>query len=315
MDGTLTVAELKPNSISKKGAKIEIDDEKIYEYELCTRYEATRVKDKKTDTPLGSGWPPHFSYPNHGTAINPKTKKPENWRYIEGQSSIWVSEQPELVDLDRKEINTFLGEDSNQLNFKDGRMLIRGDAAGLLRREALEISDYFEGKATPYQKKPDIHKFRLNNPDAAVSNSILQMEKEFKTMEQALNCSIEEMLAVSSLLGIDINDVSATGLNRIKKAFLDKAKLDPKNPKGLDFFIEAINNPATKVRYVLSQGFAKHILSADQQPGMLTWAAPNTSIMEIGRKPIDELTQLVVDKKDKKVIEIMLEVSKQLNIQ
>lgn len=313
MDGTTTVAELKTKLPTKKSGKIEIDDTKIYEYELCTRYEATRVKDKKTDTPLGSGWPPHFSYPNHGTAINPKTKKPENWRYIEGQSSLWVSEQPELADLDKKEINTLLGEDSNQLNFKDGRMLVRGDAAGVLRREALEISDYFEGNPNPYQKKPSIHMFRLNNPDAAVSNSILQMEKEFKTMEQAMNCSVEEMLAVSSLYNIDITDVSETGLNRIKKQFLDKAKYDPKNPKGMDFFIEAINNPETKVKYVFTQGLLKGIISVDQQPGQLTWAAPNTAIMEIGRKPVEQLTQAVMAK-DKKVVEIMLEISKQLNI-
>jgi len=313
MDGTSTVAELKTKLPSKKAGKIEIDDTKIYEYELCTRYEATRVKDKKTDTPLGSGWPPHFSYPNHGTAINPKTKKPENWRYIEGQSSLWVSEQPELGDLDKKEINTLLGEDTNQLNFKDGRMLVRGDAAGVLRREALEISDYFEGNPTPYQKKPAIHQFRLNNPDAAISNSILQLEKEFKTMEQAMNCTVEEMLAVASLYNIDIADVSETGLNRIKKQFLDKAKYDPKNPQGIDFFIEAINNPETKVKYVFAQGLIKGIISVDQQPGQLTWAAPNTAIMEISRKPVEELTRMVLSK-DKKVVEIMLEISKQLNI-
>lgn len=313
MDGTTTVAELRPKGLSKKAGKIEIDETKIYEYELCTRYEATRVKDKKTDTPLGSGWPPHFSYPNHGVAINPKTKKPENWRYIEGQSALWVSEQPELSDLDKKDINTLLGNDENQLNFKDGRMLVRGDAAGILRRQALEISDYFEGNETPYQVKPGIHQFRLNNPDAAVSNSILQMEKEFKTMEQAMNCTVEEMLAISSLYSIDITDVSEIGLNRIKKQFLDKAKYDPKNPKGMDFFIEAINNPETKVKYVFSQGLLKGIISVDQQPGQLTWAAPNTAIMEIGRKPVEQLTGAVINK-DKKVIEIMLEISKQLNI-
>ncbi len=313
MDGTSTVAELKTKVPTQKSGKIVIDDTKIYEYELCTRYEATRVKDKKTDTPLGSGWPPHFSYPNHGTAINPKTKKPENWRYIEGQSSLWVSEQPELVDLDKKDINTLLGEDTNQLNFKDGRMLVRGDAAGVLRREALELSDYFEGNPTPYQKKPAIHMFRLNNPDAAISNSILQLEKEFKTMEQAMNCTVDEMLAVASLYNIDITDQSETGLNRIKKQFLDKAKYDPKNPKGMDFFIEAINNPETKVKYVFTQGLLKGIISVDQQQGQLTWAAPNTAIMEIGRKPVEQLTQAVMAK-DKKVVEIMLEVSKQLSI-
>lgn len=314
MDGTLTVAELKPGTIKKKSGNIEIDENKVYEYELCVRHESTRPLDKKSGEPLGKGYPPHFSFPNHGTAINPKTKKPENWRYIEGQSSIWVSDQTEFVDLDRKEINTLLGEDVNQLNFKNGVLTVRGDAAGILRRTALEVSDYFEGKETPYQQKSPLYKFRLNNPDAIVTDGILQKEKVHKTMSQALDCSVAEMLAVSSLLGIDINDTSDNGLNRIKNAFLDKATYDPRNPKALDFFISVINDPTTKVKYVFSQGFEKGIISVNQQPGKLTWAAPNTPIMDLAvRKPVEELTGMVIAK-DKKVIEIMLEVSKQLNL-
>jgi hypothetical protein len=307
-----TVAELKPFRAGKR--KLAVDEEKIYEFELATRYEASRPRDKKTDTPLGSGWPPSFSYPNHGTAYNEVTKKFENWRFIEGQPSIFVSEQAELENYEKEQVHEMLGQAENQLEFKDGRMMVRGDNAGQLRLRALFAQDYFEGNDNPRRKNlAKQFMFRLNNPDAILEKSLTEKDLAFATMQQARNCTITEMLAVALIMGIDISDTTNSGLNRIKNAFLAKAEYDPKNPKGLEFFMQVINNPATKTKYLFAQGLAKSIISAEQIPGKLTWAKPQTPIMDLQGHvaPADELTSLVIDR-DKLAIEVMKEIEAQL---
>lgn len=307
-----TVAEIKPFKAAKRTVKV--DEDKIYEFELVTRYEASRPRDKKTDTPLGSGWPPSFSYPNHGTAYNASKKKSENWRYIEGQPSIFISEQPELENYEKDEIHEMLGQAENQLEFKDGRMMVTGDLAGQLRLQALFVQDYFEGNENPRRKTAKQFAFRLNNPDEILEQSLSKRDLAFKTMEQARNCSVTEMLAVSMIMGIDVSDTSVSGLNRIKNAFLSKAEYDPKNPKGLDFFMQVINNPATKIKFIFAQGLMKGVISAEQQPGKLTWVKPNTAIMDLNTQnpPADWLTSLVMDR-NKLAEEVLAEVEKQLN--
>ncbi len=194
-------------------------------------------------------------------------------------------------------------------------MLVRGDASGKLRLEALFVQDYYEGNEKPYRKTVDaMYKFRLNNPDAAIQAKLNDDDKVFKALKQAYECSVDEMLAVASLYSIDISDVSDAGLNKIKSLFLDKAKYDPKNPKALDFFIEVMNNPVTKIKYVFAQGLSQGLLSTEQVPGKLIWAAPGTPICDLlTRKPTDELAGMVMAK-DKKIVDVMLELQKQLKI-
>lgn len=313
MELTATVADIKAFK-PKKGA-VEVEEDKVYEFELCTRYEASRARDKKTDTPLGSGWPPSFSYPNHGIGYNTKTKKTGNWRYIEGQPSIWVSDQADLEQYEKNDIYELLGQDQNQLEFRDGRMLVRGDDSGKLRLEALMVQDYFEGNEKPYQKsKPKQFFFKLNNPDTVIEKANNNRDMVFETMQQARECTISEMLAVSFIMGINIDDTSDRGLNKIKNEFLSRAEYDPRNPKGLEFFQSVINNPATKIKYIFAKGLERGIISASQQPGKLTWAKPNAAIMDLMGKipPVDELTMLVIDKKQI-AMDTMEELEKQLN--
>lgn len=307
-----TVAEITPYR-PKKGALV-IDPEKIYEFELVTRNDAIRPLDKETDLPLGSGYPPSSSIPNFGTAYSLKAKKYENWRYIEGQASPFISEQPELAEYEKKEIDLMLAEGHNDLEFRDGKMLVRGDAAGQLRLQVMFLSDYFVGNQKPHKKVQASRMFNINNPDAIIEEQNDNEDLGYRTMTQARNCTITEMLAVSLLLGINIDDTSPAGLNRIKHAFLNKAKYDPRNPKGLQFFMDVINNPATKTKYIFAQGLSKGLLSTTQQPGKLTWAKLNTPILDLNAKllPADELTGRAIDK-ETIVVELLAEVEAQLN--
>lgn len=313
-----TVAEIKPYR-PKKGAPA-IDEGKMYEFELCTRRESSRAIDKETDLPLGSGFQPSYSIPNRGTGWNTKTKKWETWRYIEGQPSCFVSEQPELTEnegYEKADIDKILGQPENDLEFRDGRMHVRGDHSGKLRMQALLLSDYFVDNEKPRVAVPAMYKFKLNNPDAVIEEQNDIEDLAFRTMTQARNCTITEMLAISLLLGINIEDTSPAGMNKIKNQFLHKAKYNPANPRSKDAlqqFMEIINNPTTKIKYIFAQGLTRGLLSTLQLPGKLTWAKLEAPILELdGKIPtVDELTVRAIDK-EKVVVELLTELETQLS--
>lgn len=311
-----TVAEIKPYR-PKKG-HVEVDEDKMYEFELCTKREESRPLDKNAPhLPMGTGFQPSFSIPNRGSAFNKKTSKFENWRYIEGQPSCWVSEQPELEEYEPKDIDRLLGNPENDLEFRDGRMLVSGGETGKLRMQAMFLSDYFVDNEKPRIKRPSMYQFKLNNPDAVVEQGIDIGDLAYRTETQARNCTITEMLAVSSLMGINIEDTSPAGLNRIKFAFLNKAKYNPANPKAkeaLEQFMEIINNPATKMKYLVNQGLFRGILSTMQHPGKLSWAAMEAPILELAGKVsvADEITARAIDK-EKVVMELLAELENQIN--
>lgn len=308
----LTVADIVKPKREKGSPRIE--EHKIYTFELCTKRETARPIDKETSLPLGTGFQPSFSIPNEGNAWNENNSRFEKWRYIEGQDSCFVSEQPDLENYEKKDIDTLLASPENDLEFRDGRMLVRGDHSGKLRIQALQLSDYFIDNKKPSKQVPSHFKFKLNNPDAVVEEQLDMFDLEQKTMAQALKLKVNEMLAVSMLLGINIEDQTPEGLNRIKHAFLSKARYDVRNPKSLDTFLEIINNPTTKINYIFSQGIAKGLISANVHPGKLSWVKLQTPILDLQGKvrTVDELTTRVLNK-EKIVVNLMAEVENQLN--
>lgn len=310
-----TVAEIKAPRPAKKQAFN--DEQKVYEFEMTRDWSRYKPVDKKTEKPLGSPYPPVYGLPNEGIAWDAdfdngvgKTKgKVRNWRYIEGQPSIWVDEQPQLENYEKQEIYTMLGQSENQLELRNGKLIVRGMQK--TRLHAMMVQDEFEGNEKQY--KPQPYSFRLVNPDVQVQIDLTSIQLTYDAMNMAMNCSVEEMLAVCFIMGINIDDITEAGINRIKKEFLLKAQYDPKNPKGIEFFMSVMNNPATRIKYVFSQGLSQGVISINQQPGKLTWAKPNTPALDLVGKIglIDELTAMVIDKNDK-AIKVLEEVEKQL---
>ena len=201
-----TVADIKP--YKPKRGELEAKEDKIYEFEVIVPQEIldkARPVDKNTGLPVGNGHRASSSVPHEGIAWNPRAKDGkgayEKWRYIDGQPSPFVSEQPELKDYEKEDIDKMLYDSSLDFEFKEGKMLVRGDAAGKLKIQCLMLSDYFVDNQKPYIKRTT-NLFRLNNPDAIVADQNEMEDLSFKTMTQARNCTITEMLAASFLLGI-----------------------------------------------------------------------------------------------------------------
>jgi len=309
-----TVAEIAPYR-PKKG-QIVVQEDKLYEFELNIPEEIrnnNRPVDKATGLPIGTGYRASTSFPNQGISWNPAAKGGkgdwEKWRYIQGQPGCFVSEQPELKDYEKEEIDRMLGDAGNDLEFKDGKLLVRGDANGQLTIQALTLSDYNIDNPKPRTRRPPIECFKLNNPDVIIEEGNDIDDIAYRTMTQARNCTVTEMLAVSSLMGINIDDTTPAGLNRIKYAFLAKAKYDPRNAKAkeaLQQFAAIINNPTTKIKYLVNQGLLRGILSTEQYPGKLSWAKLEAPIFELEGKisVADEIASRAIDK-EKVVLELL----------
>ena len=103
-----------------------------------------------------------------------------------------MSEQPELKDYEKEDIDKLLGDATggNDMEFKDGKLLVRGDAVGQLTIQALMLSDYNIDNPKPRVKRPAIQCFKLNNPDVLVADGNDIGDLAYRTETQACLKSI-----------------------------------------------------------------------------------------------------------------------------
>ncbi len=294
---------------------LKIDPDKIYEFELCNTFTMARPTEKGTNNPIGEPYPRVVVYPNYGIAIDPVSGNARNWRYIEGQPSIWEDEQTTFDNYEKRDLEAILGREENVLALYDGRMLVPG--INELRLRAMFLQNYFEGNTSPYNKtvSPE-YRYRLLNPEEQIMASLLDAKKRFEVTKAAMEATDSEMFAVCSIYGINTEDRSQTGMNNIRLQFLKKAEYDPKNPKGLEFFIDTLSNPVTQVRYIFTEGFRLGILSTAQLAGKLTWAKSGTEITELSGKgtPVDDMTYRVTVLNDEKAIEVMKKINDEISM-
>lgn len=272
-----------------KRKEIISDDEKVYSFQLVNEFPRSwKPVDKRSGNQLASPYPPTFQIPNEGIALDedfvdtdgnvkPRARK---WRYIEGLNSIWEDEQTELANMSKDEIYELLGQEQNDLVFKDGKLNVRG--VQKLKLQALMVQDTFEGKKRQYN--PKLRLFKLNNPDKIVNEQMSHLQKEYAAMKLAHECSDEKMVECCFIMGIGSDDKSDSGIRRMRLEFLQKAKYDASNPKAteaLDWFMNIVESPVTHVHYVFANAVKSGILSGDQIPGKLTWAVSRTPILEV----------------------------------
>lgn len=274
----------------------ETDPDRVYEFELIQTIDQGRPVDRDTNLPISEPYPRVFTRPNEGLAFDDVEGKARAWRYIVGQPSIWVDEQVSLMNADPKDINKILGQEENQIEFIKGKCIVRGIEE--LKIQALVVHDAFEGKKRKLKEIPPL--YRLVNHDAQINKLIDIGDLEYKAKKLAYEADEDEMLQAAYTLGIDVSDLSRSGINKIKLQFRQKAQYDPANPRSkeaLELFINVMENPLTKVKYIFAQGIKQGIISAEQIPGKLTWAMTQSPIMDLSDKgtPVDQLSGLVFD--------------------
>jgi len=268
---------------------------KTYEYELLETHAPYQPSDQNnTALKLGNGFPPLYSVPNSGVTLDEKSNA-RAWRLIQGQPSIWNDEQKGLDEMSKRQIDSLLSRPENKLEFRNGKLMVR--SVEKLKIKALEMSDLFEGKKDQYQVKNRV--YRLNNPDEMVNKALDKQAKQFEALKIAYDATTEEMLAYAHVIGINTDDQSEAGLNKIKSAFISQASLNPET------FVELFSNPANKIKFTIKDAIAKGVISFSQVQNRLTWVQQGTEIMPVNGNGdvIGEVADKVI-KKDKEAVKM-----------
>lgn len=303
---------------AKKRVDPPSDLDKMWHFQLCVELpENWFPVDKKTGKLNKAPFPRHYVVPNEGIAWDadfiddngspsPRARK---WRYIEGQSSIWVDEQAGLEMFDDKQIQQMLGQSENQIKFEYGQLHVPGIKK--LKLAALQVQDSFEGKERQYQ--PILRAYRLLNPEKQLEKEMTLMDKQYAAEKLARELDTDQIIECAFVMGIDTTDLSNAGISRIRYEFLKKSKYDAANPEGIDWFMGIVKNPLTHVRYAFSTAMAEGLLSESQQPNKLTWAAANSAIMDVNSAGdvVDQLVHKWTDG-DELTVKLLQEVENQL---
>ena len=293
-------------------------EDKVFNFQLIQEFPHKWMPtDKRTGRALTPPYPHHYILPNSGVAYDEDYKdedgnlspRAREWRYIEGQPSIWVDEQPLLQGMEDKAIAKMLGDDRNELKFEYGQLNVR--SIQKLKLKALQVQDAFEGKNIQY--RPVLRTYKLNNPEKDVREEMTLIEKEYAAQKMAYECTVEHMIECAFIMGIPTDDQSESGLAKIKLEFIKRARYDRENPKALDWFTGILVNPITHVEYVFAQGLSQGILSTTQQMGRLTWSTPNQAIMDINPNG-NVLSQLMerYNADDIQTVRLVAELEKQI---
>ena len=265
---------------------------KLIFFQLVESFEKYRPTSKEDGKPMGVPFPPYWSAPNSGIALD-KEGNARSWRLIQGQPSIWVDKQLSLEKETPQNIERMLGDARNIIEFRHGVLQVRRNEA--LKLEALEVSDYNEGNTNPYYPRKKM--FKLLNPAEDISKALNTFEVEDKANDIAKNASEEEVLAFAYSIGIDTSDTSDEGLRNTRLKFRNYAKNQPAK------FIELFSNPVNKIKYVFAQAIRDNHIALNGNK--LMRLSTNLAVLSLkgDTDVVTQLTELALGK-DAKALEL-----------
>lgn len=228
-------------AVSKDGFKI--DPKRRYRFQLIQTFERLKPRDSKTGEISDSVYPPIKMVPNDGIALS--NGQMRRWRYIYGYPTIWVDEQTNPVP-------TFdqIKDEKNDILFRDGNLFVNGtDAAKVM---ALMIMDEHEAQTNSVTNVPKT--FRIVTEEDSINMASEFADNSYKAEEAARNATLEELLPIALMFGINIDD-SETRSDIIRKQVVLKARQLP------DAFLKNFVNPKTQIKYLVTKAMAKNIIS------------------------------------------------------
>lgn len=240
-----------------------IDPRKVYQFQLIKTYEKLKPVDSKTGKTVESLYPPYYLCPNEGVALyNGEMRR---WRYLYGYPSIWVDEQMNPEPTDEQ-----IRDSRNDIIFEEGNLFVRG--AEKTKIQALLIQDLCEDQKN--QLYPVPHKFRLIKEGETLMKATEINDKAFEAELAARNASIDELLPVAMLFGINVDNHEKRG-DQIKKEVILKARQLP------DAFLTNFVSPKTNIRYVITKALNKNIISGAS--GMLVMVETGKALFPINK--------------------------------
>jgi len=220
-----------------------IDSKRVYQFQLIKTYERLKPIDNKTGRSIESLYPPYYICPNEGVALHEGEMR--RWRFVYGYPSIWVDEQqnPEPTSLQ-------VADPRNDLIFEEGNLFVRGSEKTKI--QALMIQDLCQDQKNQVFPVPTV--FRLIKEGETLVKASEINDQAFEAETAARNASIEELLPVAMLFGINVDNAEKRG-EQIKKEVILKARQLP------DAFLANFVSPKTSIKYLITKALNKNIIS------------------------------------------------------
>jgi len=282
-----------PN-FGKKNVQVVSDLDKIYDFELIKTYEIYKpevviITGRNSEKSVGKSdtlYPPTYAIPNSGLAWDEEEGRQRAWRFINTEESIWIDEQR---DLTKEEEASLLSNTDNQLEFKKGKLMVRGIEKSKLA--ALMIQDMYEGKKKQLKQIPPV--YRLLNPEAILKSTQDILDLAWEAESAARACSSKEMLEFASVLGISLEQSEAG----IRKDFIVSAKSNP------TYFVKHFVNPKNKYQYAFSEAVKNDLITVNKNSGKLIWSESKAEITSIA--PNADVAQQLAERAVNKESEIL----------
>jgi hypothetical protein len=282
-----------PN-FGKKPVQPVSDLDKIYDFELIRTYEIYKpevviITGRNSEKSVGKSdtlYPPTFAIPNSGLAWDEEENRQRAWRFINTEESIWIDEQR---DLTSEEEASLLSNTDNQLEFKKGKLMVRGIEKSKLA--ALMIQDMYEGKKKQLKQIPPV--YRLLNPEAILKNTQDTLDLAWEAESAARSCSVKEMFEFASVLGISLEQSEAG----VRKDFIVSAKSNP------SYFVKHFVNPKNKYQYAFSQAVKNDLITVNKNSGKLIWSESKAEITSVA--PNADVAQQLAERAVNKESEIL----------
>jgi hypothetical protein len=260
-----------PN-FGKKSVQVVDDLDKIFDFELIKTYEIYKpevviITGRNSEKSVGKSdtlYPPTFAIPNSGLAWDEENNRQRAWRFINTEESIWIDEQR---DLTKEEEASLLSNTDNQLEFKKGKLMVRGIEKSKLA--ALMVQDMYEGKKKQLKQIPPV--YRLLNPEAILKNTQDTLDLAWEAESAARSCSVKEMFEFASVLGISLEQSEAG----TRKDFILAAKSNPA------YFVKHFVNPKNKYQYAFSEAVKNGLISVNKDSAKLVWSESKAEITSI----------------------------------
>lgn len=232
-----------PNFGKKK--KEGVDSLKTYRFQLIKTHEKVKPRDRDTGEMLENPYPPIYIAANSGVAYDAETDQVRRWRYLYGYPSIWEDEQTNPEPSPQQ-----LAHERNDIIFRQGFLTVRGNDKAKI--QALKVQDAFEGNENPLEDKPRI--YRLLDENLELNKIRSSADAAYEAETEARNSSLEDMLPIASVFGIDVTNPEENA-DKIRTAFILRAKSDPQA------FLKQVVNPRNTIVFKFRQAFQKNILS------------------------------------------------------
>lgn len=258
--------------------------EKDARFKLINQYDLIKPKDADTGQIVDNPYPPIYIATNEGVAKDAKGEY-RQWRYLFGYKTIWVDEQTKPVPT-KNQINS----EKNDIIFKGGFLRVKKDDTAKI--QALMLNDAFEGNEDPVNDIPKV--YELIDDTAAARKLRSLADVAFEAESEARSCSVEEMLPIAQLYGIDTTQDE----DMIRTAFIFQAKQNPAK------FLENVANPKFKVKYTVTEALKAGLISVTDNK--IVYMESGKPLFEVnGNGDVAEQIAIMVVKNDDVAVKLV----------